>query len=64
MSTLNLPHLSNCHRAKMDASVSMEAEVIKNLKGKTAPGLDGFLTPYYKTFAETLHHILPDSSIT
>lgn len=40
----------------MDAPISPEEvlDVIKNLKGGSAPASDGFSIPYYKTFAETL----------
>lgn len=53
---LHLPTLTDNRRAEMDAPISIEevSEVIKALKGRTAPGPDGFSMPYYKAFSEIL----------
>lgn len=53
---LPIPTIQKSHKEIMEAQISVEEtlEVIKNLKGGSAPGPDGLSNLYYKTFAATL----------
>lgn len=53
---LNIPTLSKDHVELMETPFSTEEtlDVIKKLKGGSAPSPDGFSNQYYKTFADTV----------
>lgn len=53
---INLPTLTAEHIADLESPITTKevGEVIRNLKGGSAPGPDGFSVPYYKAFAEIL----------
>lgn len=56
LDNISLPALTEDHIAELEAPITSEevGEVIRNLKGGTAPGPDGFSVPYYKAFSEIL----------
>lgn len=56
LNSIQIPKLEARHRQILDSPISAEeiCAVIKNLKSHSAPGPDGFSTPYYKSFSTLL----------